>query len=570
VPDGFSTTGIIMGAQELYRTPSGFDQAGGRALKIRALSADRLRRTHSRTRQEVAMRRIVVLVGAVVVVIGAMGVAGRMASPWPETAQRGARAKDAPRVAKPVAASFPLPVTPIEAAPGSRLEARRLLAARKFSELTRLFEAKQARAVADVRHEDELARVVLAFDVADEAMTDLLDDWVNEEPKSWPAHLARAKHLAAVAWARRGGKYRNETSGKQLAGFDEYLRRSLVEAQAALALDPSVIETYVVLIRIANGKGDQEACLTLGQQALGVDPASARAFFAIAYCLRPRWGGSYEAIEALAEGARRHAGRNPALEALGGFVDWDRGDLTSDDDDEEAIALYTNAIEAGGYHEYYEDRARSYEALRRYSDALADLAHALALRPEDPDLLSIRARILAELGRHRDAVQDVRLVAELEPDNDGLAWLRNHEAEDAIDDGRYMLDMKDVQGAIGRLDLGLAIAGEDAELLYWRGRAHILAKHFDAALADFEASIRLEPRHIEAYHNVDWLLARERRWNEIIAHWDAYLALEPLSGEALFERAGTHRHKGDLKAALADARKACELGVQKACDVTRR
>jgi tetratricopeptide (TPR) repeat protein len=317
-------------------------------------------------------------------------------------------------------------------------------------------------------------------------------------------------------------------------------------------------------------KSDQDACLTLAERALAIEPNSARIRFSLAYCLRPRWGGSYAAIEAIAEEAQTRIAANPNLAALRGMVAWDRGTLLDEDDAEKAITLFTEALRSGEYFEFYADRARELKREKRHTEALADLANALALRPEEPDTLAIRARTFSALGRYRDAVADVRLIAELEPDNDELAWIRRHETKRAVSQARELLEREDAASAIERLTVGMEIAGNNATLLFWRGRANLDAHQYDRALADLETSIRLEPRYVESYHNVDWLLARERRWDEIIAHWTSYLALEPQSGEGYLERAGAHRHKGDQEAFLADARQACALGVQKGCTVAPR
>ena len=50
---------------------------------------------------------------------------------------------------------------------------------------------------------------------------------------------------------------------------------------------------------------------------------------------------------------------------------------------------------------------------------------------------------------------------------------------------------------------------------------------------------------------------------------DAYLLLEPGDAKALLERAGTHKHRGDMVAACRDLRSACEMGNAEACQLAR-
>jgi tetratricopeptide (TPR) repeat protein len=310
----------------------------------------------------------------------------------------------------------------------------------------------------------------------------------------------------------------------------------------------------------------------LAERAFEVAPASFQLRAAVGHCLLPRWGGSYPLVEAFARASQAQAGENPRLTALLGFVDWDRGRVAENDGHyDEAATLFTRALQAGEHWQFYEGRARVHERRKRYSDALADVANALALRPEEPDLVGLRARVQNALGRRSDAVADARLVAELDPTNTDLAWFQQHEAAAAVTQGRYLLETtKDVQGAVDRLSWGIALAGENAQLRYWRGRAYIAKKDNAHALRDLEATVRLDPRSIDGYRTVDWLLAQQQRWDEIIAHWDEYIRLEPLSGEAFIERGGAKLHKGDRDAALADARQACVLGNPTGCQVAGR
>jgi hypothetical protein len=52
--------------------------------------------------------------------------------------------------------------------------------------------------------------------------------------------------------------------------------------------------------------------------------------------------------------------------------------------------------------------------------------------------------------------------------------------------------------------------------------------------------------------------------------WSDFLATHPKHAGAYFERSGTHYHLKDMEHALADARKACELGLQAACQIAQR
>jgi hypothetical protein len=51
--------------------------------------------------------------------------------------------------------------------------------------------------------------------------------------------------------------------------------------------------------------------------------------------------------------------------------------------------------------------------------------------------------------------------------------------------------------------------------------------------------------------------------------WTDYLARKPDDGAAYLERAGAERRNGDTTQAIADVRRACELGNAHACRIAR-
>ena len=84
-------------------------------------------------------------------------------------------------------------------------------------------------------------------------------------------------------------------------------------------------------------------------------------------------------------------------------------------------------------------------------------------------------------------------------------------------------------------------------------------------MSDVKKSIELNPRHFESYLILDSILARKGKFNDIINYWSKLIELEPKNARAYLERGGAYYHKGDLRAALIDAKKSCELGNNEGC-----
>jgi len=508
------------------------------------------------------MKRAVLIGGFALIALCSIGVLGRRPhGPGPK-----------PTSQPPTAAATPIQRTePAPASPGGRLYGQRLLRRRVFGELTQLVETRQRRFEESAQDEDALARLLDGFSVADPALQPLLDEWAIAHPDSLAPRLARAHYWVAVGAARRGAKVSRETTPEQFAAMREALSRGVDDARSVLAVNPKLSEAHGVLIAAARFVADPAACIRLAETGLAAVPGSREIRTALAYCLLPRWGGSYEAVSAVAAEAVGHAEQNPTLRVLDGFVAYDRGRVAARDRDfDTALSLYGTALESGEYAPFYLARARVHIWHKHYGDALADLDRALALSPEHPGVLLRRAEALTGLGRDAEALADIRLASELDPTSLDLERFKRFELANAAVQGHQALQANDLDRALRRLTRAIDLTGGDAEVFYWRGRAHLRKRAEASALRDFQAAVEHDPHHFDSYQNLDHLLAKRREWDTIIANWDRFLQYEPENGKAYLERAGAKRRGGDMRAALVDVRKACDLGVQEACGILRR
>jgi hypothetical protein len=106
-----------------------------------------------------------------------------------------------------------------------------------------------------------------------------------------------------------------------------------------------------------------------------------------------------------------------------------------------------------------------------------------------------------------------------------------------------------------------------AQQYYQRGLAEAQSHQNAAAIADFEQSITLDPDRFETYQALDNALSNEREWATIVQYWSQYIQLHPNDGRADCERGGAYSQLHDAPHTLADAEKACSLGIQKCCQV---
>jgi tetratricopeptide (TPR) repeat protein len=270
-------------------------------------------------------------------------------------------------------------------------------------------------------------------------------------------------------------------------------------------------------------------------------------------------------MEALARQALPHADSNPEMYFLFGNIYHDQGwRLRREKRFEEALALFSRAIEYGEQTDFFQERARTYLDLHEPELALADADQGVLLSPTAADPYRVRATVQVNLGDWEAARRDIAMAERLSPDDPDIRSWYKWASQRALRLGHDVFK-DDLTQAIVAYDAAIDFDPECHGAYYWRGVAYSKTGRPDLALADCRRAVAGDPGLFEAYRMLDHLLAREGKWEEVLAYWDRYLALEPDNADAYFERAGTYRHKGDMNKAFADLKRACELGNQEAC-----
>lgn len=444
-----------------------------------------------------------------------------------------------------------------------------LLEKRDFKTLHQLFETIQESSEKDIALEIEVNLAFDAFSTSRPDLEPLLREWVKAQPGSYAAHLANGVYFKHRAWLKRGGKWSKDTTKEQLEQMNVNFAESIRYVTRALSLRPTLIEGYAVLINATMAMGEPEREQHWVRQALEKSPASFRIRRSHMQTLLPRWGGSYEAMRTFARESQAYSKRNPKLKLLLGMVMWDKGrNAVHDVDYGNAVQFFTQALEIGEYAEFYASRADVYERMKEHGKALADTNKALELYPQDPSVLADQASVLIKLERLDEAVSDLELASTLDPANvdnlrNRLSISLTHRGYELERGGRY-------DEAISQFNAAAKLNPSGHETFYWRARAYADKGKFDLAEADLDQAVRLNPRYFEAYKTLDWVLARDHRWDEVVAYWNKFIQIEPDNANAYVERAGTFRHKGNMAAALADLKKACDLGNGNACQIHDR
>ncbi len=194
--------------------------------------------------------------------------------------------------------------------------------------------------------------------------------------------------------------------------------------------------------------------------------------------------------------------------------------------------------------------------------ALADYDRAEELTVESCPRL--RARALHKLKRYEEAADSFMLALEFDYDvsresigvyASGLVFAANQH----FNAGRAVQ-------ALAAYDKALLLEPGHAEATRWKSE---LLRRGDPNLKPSELEPLLAAASKEdtfaAYSALDAALAKRGRFAEIIEHWTGFLERHPAEGRAYLERGGAFMRVKQLTKAIADAEKACELGLPQGC-----
>ncbi len=435
---------------------------------------------------------------------------------------------------------------------------RRLLEQGDFVALERRMAALEAAFAADYAAEDRLFKTLDAFSQWGESQRAPLDAWVAASPERYQPYLARAAYRFAKAWQARGRRWASQTTEARFEAMREHFARASVDLDVAERLNRRSVLPHYIRINIAVALGDHRTLSESLRRGLAIRPASYRVRNTYLNGLKPRWHGSHREMRQFVAESLHFAAQNPRLAHLEAEVIADEAATAWNEDQPEAAeAAYTRALAIGEEHRILGARAAVRRSLGRLGEALADIDRAIAIDGEHPDHHVTRSRILSKRDDHAAALAAVERAYALDPLDPGIRE-RYHRVSLTL--GYEAHKRHDPAKALAQFDRAIELVADNADAFYRRSRALAELKREAAALRDVRRAIELDPDQIRFYTLIDWLLIKQRAYDEIITYWDRFIARHPDNGRAFLERAGTNYHKGDLAAARHDARRALALG----------
>lgn len=308
-----------------------------------------------------------------------------------------------------------------------------LLQARRFDELDQQLISLQQHSEQGA-NEWAVLQAYEQFYTADESLGPYLDEWVAHNKGLWTGRLARGIYHVAVGWDERGKKYFRETPRENIQGMQRHFAIAKPDLRAAVKAKPKVLIGYKMLLIIANTLGDDLEEHRLMHEALKIAPDTYYVRWQYIYGQEPKWGGSLRIIERFAEQSQKVRDRNPRVYALLGYQYGARADaLKSDKEYEQAVKLYTRAIDYAPVGRWLRSRAWNLKKLQRYDESLRDLDDLLRITPEDTALLKNRGNLYIKMRNYPAAIADYEHALVSAPDDsnatNSLGWIHNKQGK---------------------------------------------------------------------------------------------------------------------------------------------
>jgi tetratricopeptide (TPR) repeat protein len=439
---------------------------------------------------------------------------------------------------------------------------RTLLLREEYGELTRRLEELERAYEKDWHAEDQVSDALQALAVPELAVKPKLDAWVALPGRSWAPHLVRGLYGVELGYAQRGTATVDKTASEDLRVMARTMTAADADLEHAVSLEPRLVWARRGQMQAATAVGDRERLDATYAQAAKICPLCFGPRVAYVLDLMPRWGGSYEEALRFARGERG----NPRFKLLAGYVDLDRSQvLASEKRMDEALTAADRACAAGEWWMFLVHRGR----VRTRSDpalALQDLDRALALAPGKPWVLFARAEALGAAKRYSDAGRDLLAAIRADPVNREVRRLRPYIVQGLLwETGQHVKALQPEQ-ALASATLARELDPQNRDL---QGkRSSLTSARTDSGqvtLAALKERAEKSPDDRAILQEYDHALAREGRFQEVVDLWTGYLHRHPDDARAYMERGGAYFQSGRRAEAVADARRACELGLNEAC-----
>ncbi|HUD72569.1 MAG TPA: tetratricopeptide repeat protein [Dongiaceae bacterium] len=318
--------------------------------------------------------------------------------------------------------------------------------------------------------------------------------------------------------------------------------QALADTSAALQAQPDLFDAQVLhgVLQAATGH-EQEGLATL-RRMVATDPNRAGVHRAMAI-IQAKEGRLGPAVAQFELELKNHPNDAATLTDVGVFY-LQTGQMENATDRLARAAALPDAPAKA--HQYYAEIL--FKQAKR-EEGLAEQRKALALAPDDGELIVNHARALVGYGHPEEATKVLEAALARGVQDPRVLLERARQAREALD----------YPGATDYLTRAIALDPSLAEAQMDLGKVHLFQGHLAEARAAFEAARRLAPTDAYAPYYLANLLADEGHYDEAVPLLERSLELDPLNPKAHYSLAQAYQRLGRAEEAKGEFAKHGEI-----------
>ncbi len=441
-----------------------------------------------------------------------------------------------------------------------------LLIHRKYSELTKYFEQFQNAFEKDNTFEYWPIDASEAFRSAEKELLPRLSEWVAKYPNSFAPYLARGSYYSSLGFALRGAKPISKTSELEVVTMQQAHGEAVKNLMKALEIRPKLVAAMRKLMQVYAGSHQGLDIPTLLKMANEQCPECFQIQVTAIMNRTPRWGGSYEEMQKMADEAAKKA--NPKLKLLAGYISYDKAEIHYYKDRyKEALEEINRACSLGDHWEFLLMRGKIHLEMKQMEPAFADFDLSVSSRPDQSESLAYRSYLHARQERYEVAAKDLLRALQLDPNSHtaknilkGVVSRLEKAANKNLGDGR-------LDDALRQFDLLMEIQPWHKSVQKMRPLA-ILGQTppTEQTIVQLMEEIKKHPDNVLLYRKLDYSISKVTKdFNKIVEYWTNFIQRNPDCGRAYIERAGSYTHLNQMVKATDDAKMACLNGISEGC-----
>jgi hypothetical protein len=340
-------------------------------------------------------------------------------------------------------------------------------------ELDKLFDAALHAQLTDPDARGRLDRIfVKDFGKTSFDIRSTLDAWKRQSPDSAFAWAASGYEYREMASDARGSDYISKTPQSALDAMDRLARQADADLKHALALNPKITPAYGAMVYLGGIDLGNGYAMQAVEKGLVEVPDNLNIYESWMWLEQPNWDGSLAAMDAVARGAQKQAGRNPLLRMLASSRD-----------------LYR----IGQCECAADTRMSAYAAVLDKPAGATDLNYA-GYAAKDANNPSVMTIYLSEALRFDPDLRDTRI--------------------DRIYD---LVEFDRIQWAIDEASRMIADSPRDEYPIKARGWAYLVGNDMPDAQKDFETAAQLDPSDVWVLTHLCNIYVGSKQWDKA---WD--------------------------------------------------